>query len=81
VDCYIWYSEEETPRGPSPPRSLLAVPINIPPINGQSTSFVLFDVALLLHLESKGLTSDVSRLKDAFIKKVPYVYTFMYVHM
>ena len=26
VDCYIWYSEEGTGRGPSPPRPLLAVP-------------------------------------------------------
>jgi len=26
VDCYIWYSEEGTKRGHSPPRPLLAVP-------------------------------------------------------
>jgi len=26
LDCYIWYSEEETGRGCSPPRPLLAVP-------------------------------------------------------
>ena len=26
VGCYIWYSEEATGRGRSPPRSLLAVP-------------------------------------------------------
>ena len=26
VGCYIWYSEKETGRGPSPPRPLLAVP-------------------------------------------------------
>jgi len=26
VGCYIWYSEEETGRGRSPPRPLLAVP-------------------------------------------------------
>jgi len=24
--CYIWYCEEGTGRGPSPPKSLLAVP-------------------------------------------------------
>ena len=30
VGCYIWYSEEETGRGPSSPRSLLAVP-NVTP--------------------------------------------------
>ena len=26
VGCYIWYSEEGTGRGPSPPRPLLTVP-------------------------------------------------------
>ena len=26
MDCYIWYSEERTGRGRSPPRPLLAVP-------------------------------------------------------
>jgi len=26
VDCYIWYGEEGTERGRSPPRPLLAVP-------------------------------------------------------
>ena len=26
MGCYIWYSEEGTARGPSPPRPLLAVP-------------------------------------------------------
>jgi len=26
MGCYIWYSEEETGRGRSPPRPLLAVP-------------------------------------------------------
>jgi len=26
VGCYIWYSEEGTGRGPSPPRLLLALP-------------------------------------------------------
>ena len=26
MGCYIWYSEEGTGRGPSPPRPLLAVP-------------------------------------------------------
>jgi len=26
VGCYIWYSEERTGRGRSPPRPLLAVP-------------------------------------------------------
>jgi len=26
VGCYIWYSEEGTGRGPSPPRPFLAAP-------------------------------------------------------
>jgi len=26
MGCYIWYSEERTGRGRSPPNSLLAVP-------------------------------------------------------
>ena len=29
VGCYIWYSDEGTRRGPSPPRPLLAVPSNV----------------------------------------------------
>ena len=36
----------------APPR---CTKCNSPPINGQCTNFVLFDVALLLPLESKGL--------------------------
>jgi len=32
VGCYIWYSEEGTGRGRSPPRPLLAVPnVTVPP--------------------------------------------------
>jgi len=38
VGCYIWYSEEGTGRGPSPPMPLLAVPNVHPSINGQCTS-------------------------------------------
>jgi len=48
VGCYIWYSEE----GPavcglaqSPPR---CTKCNMPPINGQCTNFIVFDVSLLL---------------------------------
>jgi len=26
VGCYVWYSDEGTGRGPSPPRPLIAVP-------------------------------------------------------
>ena len=46
VSCYIWYSEEGSGRGHSPLRPILAVTkCNSPPINGQCTNFVLFDVA------------------------------------
>jgi len=38
--------------GPAPPRKC-----NGPLINGQCTNFILFDVALQLPVESKGLTS------------------------
>jgi len=42
---YQRYSEERTGWGRSPLRPLLAVPnITAPPINGQCTNFVLFDV-------------------------------------
>ena len=37
----------------APPRCTIC---NSPPINGQRTNFVLFDVALKLPLESKGLS-------------------------
>jgi len=57
---FIWYSEEGTGRGRSPPRPppspILAVPnITAHPsvATGQCTNFVLFDVALQLPLESK----------------------------
>jgi len=51
--CYIWYSEKGTGRAatrPGPPQPAQAPPhctkCNRPPINGQCTNFVLFDVAL-----------------------------------
>jgi len=45
VSCYMWYSEEGTARAgaQSPPR---CTERNSPPINGQCTNFILFDVAL-----------------------------------
>jgi len=52
VDCYIWYNEEEPGRAAAPPSPLLDV-CNSPPINGQSTNFISFNVALSMH--SKGL--------------------------
>ena len=46
VDCYIWYSEEG-PGGLRPrPVRLRCTKCNSPPINGQCTNFILFDVAL-----------------------------------
>jgi len=43
VGCYIWYSEEGPGRAgaQSPPR---CTKCNSPPINGQCTNFILFDV-------------------------------------
>jgi len=40
--CYIWYSEEALARA--------AAKRNNPLINGQSTNFIIFDMALQLHL-------------------------------
>jgi len=42
VGCYIWYSEEGPGRAAAPPR---CTKCNSPPINGQCTNFILFDVA------------------------------------
>jgi len=41
VDCYIWYSEEETGRGPQPAQEAppRCTKCNSPPINGQCTNF------------------------------------------
>ena len=51
------YSDEGTGRSRSPPRPPpRCTKYNSPPINGQSTNFVLFDVALV---ESEGLTTDI----------------------
>jgi len=45
VGCYIWYREKGAWAGcgQSPPRCSKC---NSPPINGQCTNFVLFDVTL-----------------------------------
>jgi len=47
VDCYIWYSEEGPGRAVPPPRPPpRCTKCKSPPISGQCTNFVLFDVAL-----------------------------------
>jgi len=46
VGCYIWYSEEGPGWAGAPPSPLLTVPTVTahPPVNGQFTNFILFDV-------------------------------------
>jgi len=56
VGCYIWYSEERPGRAEAPPSPLLAVPNVTAHPSTASTNFILFDVALLLPLNSTGLT-------------------------
>jgi len=46
VGCYIWYSEEGPRRAASPLSLPRCTKCNSPPINGQCTNFILFDVAL-----------------------------------
>ena len=48
ICCYIWCSEEGPERAAAPPSPVLAVTkCNSPPINGQCTNFILFDVATI----------------------------------
>jgi len=58
--CYSWYSEEETGRGPSPPRPLLAVPnVTAHPSTASVPSTVLLYNGPLLcgfNVPFKGLT-------------------------
>ena len=53
----------------SPPR---CTKCNSPPINGQCANFILFDVALYLPLESKGLTYflDLRTLRSTYVKVI-----------
>jgi len=47
VGCYIWYSEERPGRTAAPPSTLIPHRCTkCPPINGQCTNFISFDVAL-----------------------------------
>ena len=60
VGCYIWYSEEGTGRGPSPPRPLLAVPnVTVHPVTASLLITVLLYSGPLLcgfNVPVKGLT-------------------------
>ena len=68
--CYIWYSEEGTGRGPSPPRPLLAVP-NVTTAHPSTASVpitvLLYNGPLLcgFNVPVKGLTfiSTMTKLK------------------
>jgi len=58
VDCYSWYSEEGTGRGPNPPKPLLAVSyLTAHP----STASVPITVALRFNVPIKGLTNATIR--------------------
>ena len=46
MGCYIWCSEEGPGRGAAPQSPRRCTKCNNPPINGQCTNFVSFDVAL-----------------------------------
>jgi len=64
VDCYIWYSDEGTGRGRSPPRPRLAVP-NVtahPPTASVPITVQLYDGPLLcsFNMPVKGLTRSSS---------------------
>ena len=65
VGCYIWYSEEETGRGPSPPRPLLAVPNVTAHSSTPSVPVIVlqYNDPLLcgFNMCTKGLTTDVRR--------------------
>jgi len=59
VGCYIWYSDEGTGRGPSPPRPLLAVP-NVtahPSTASEPITVLLYNGPLLcgFNVPTKGL--------------------------
>jgi len=62
VVCYIWYSEEGTGRGRSPPSFLLAVP-NVTTAHPSKASIlisVLLSVALQFDVPIKALTDLVA---------------------
>ena len=53
---YIWYNEEGTGWGRSPPGPPRRTKRNSPPIIGQCTNLMLLDLALLLAWLIKGLS-------------------------
>ena len=58
VGCYVWYREEETRRGRSPPRSLLAVP-NVtahPSTDSVPVTILLYNSPLLCGFNVQVLT-------------------------
>ena len=61
--CYIWYSEEGTGRGPSPPRPLIAVPnVTEDPSTASVPIAVLMFVALrnISHIWGKAPRKDIA---------------------
>ena len=73
VGCYVWYSDEGTGRGPSPPRPLIAVP-NVtahPPTASVPITVLLYNDPLLcgFNVPIKGLNS---------VKTAPKVQSFQY---
>jgi len=69
----VWYSEEG-PGGCGPTQAPPhCTKYNGPPINGQCTDFILFDVALQLPLHSKRLNA-VSKLNNILIIATDYTY-------
>jgi len=89
VGCYIWYSEEGTGGGRSPPRPLLAIPkqFNSPPINGQCIPIAIllyngpllcgFNVPVkgLMHRCCRSVRSSVAKMhtKKEFTQKLNYL--------
>ena len=71
VGCYIWYSEEGTGRGPSPPRPLLTVPnVTAHP----STASVPITVLLCTGPLLCGFNVDIKGLKEIYLSLVCRAY-------
>ena len=71
VGCYVWYSDEGTGRGPSPPRPLIAVP-NVtahPSTASVPITVLLYNDALLC-----GFNVSIKELKVKYNTKCKYIY-------